>query len=214
MCVSSTLNSRTMWAPTTLPQRMAAHRSSVRNASTACTFSHVICRITLEDRYGPTNLHGVRNAACKKWQHSWDPQHIVFDRLGRSSTLLPKKSVKKCRMGRREKLGWDKVEGGIRLTDHRRTQCRPSLVLPAPWENIFPKVTLYLPILSQLPGRILERWIGWQGISGPGSYLTHFIRGVGVLLSQGTVSSPHQLPPSAPMILRRTRSNQLHHTDS
>ena len=120
----------------------------------------------------------------------------VFHRLEEPAPFL-KEGCKEVQDSNKEGIG---VGGGIRLTGHRRAPCRPlygsACNLGKP---VFPEVTFYLPILSQPPGRKIERLTSLQGISGPGSYLTHFRDRSPPLRGQCPAPAPPPLGPSDPM---------------
>lgn len=59
-------------------------------------------------------------------------------------------------MAGREELRWGRRRNMADRSQESTVQT-PPLALPVPGENLFPKVTFHLPILSQLAGENLEK---------------------------------------------------------
>lgn len=157
---------------------------------------NLIRRISLEARY-PTNLPMRGQDCClQEVKHGWARSRQCSTGWG-AGAQFPKRGCKQLRDSRKGQagVGWggrrDKADRSQESTMHHEKTYSQR------WPSTCPFC----------PNFLRESWeMGWQArrsVSAPGSYLTHFSRGGwgvrGVLLSQGTVSSPCHLPPSAPM---------------
>lgn len=131
------------------------------NTSSVHTLSHVTCRTTLQTDRSPIIL--LPRSGVPPARSDSNVETCSEGSLDRREQYHSHKAVKQYRMARMDELSAVEEEQGGRSRP-QESPFSPSLALPAPWKNLFSKVTFHLPVWPNFQGET-QRWNDWQQVS-------------------------------------------------